>query len=611
MSSTITSNDTTTQAAPRWDLDSIFPGGSASGKFVEFRKRLTLDLETAEKQAETLPRGTDTAARSAWIPFVLLLQDLGVRLSTASSYTGCLTSQDVHDDAAHAMAAQMDLLKSRWQGLSTALESFAIALDDATWSDWLEDERLTEIHFYLDELRTRGREKMAPELERLAQQLAVDGYHAWEHLYDRIAGDLTVEFAAEGEPRTISLGQLAMYLSNSQRDIRREAFVKLEEAWESRASLAAMALNNQGGFRLSLYAKRGWDSYLQEPLNLGRIGRETLDAMWDAVRDAVPRLVPYIEAKKTLLGIDEFRWYDQTAPVGGTGRTFGFAEAGQVIRDRLAGFSSDMASFTDKALAERWIEAENRPGKAGGGFCTDFPTHRATRIFMTWGGEYDHLMTLAHELGHAYHGWVLRDAPYFNQQYPMNLAETASTFNELCVTDAALHAASDPSERLMLLDQKLGNAYVFFCNLRARFLFDCAFYEERAGGMVPRARLDELMLASQREAFGGTLHDPDGLHPLFWCSKLHFYITGYPFYNWPYVFGYLFANGVYDRAQKEGPAFADGYRRLLADTGSMTSEEVAQKHLGVDLANRDFWDAAVERILADVEPFVNQARDAG
>ena len=373
MSSTITSNDTTTQAAPRWDLDSIFPGGSASGEFVEFRKRLTLDLETAEKQAETLPRGTDTAARSAWIPFALLLQDLGVRLSTASSYTGCLTSQDVHDDAAHAMAAQMDLLKSRWQGLSTTLESFAIVLDDDAWSDWLKDERLTEIHFYLDELRTRGREKMAPELERLAQQLAVDGYHAWEHLYDRMAGDLTVEFAANGEPRTISLGQLAMYLSNSQRDTRREAFVKLEEAWESRASLAAMALNNQGGFRLSLYANRGWDSYLQEPLNLGRIGRETLDAMWDAVRDAVPRLVPYIEAKKTLLGIDEFRWYDQTAPVGGTGRTFGFAEAGQVIRDQLAGFSSDMASFTDKALAERWVEAENRPGKAGGGSAPTSP----------------------------------------------------------------------------------------------------------------------------------------------------------------------------------------------------------------------------------------------
>jgi oligoendopeptidase F len=275
---------------------------------------------------------------------------------------------------------------------------------------------------------------------------------------------------------------------------------------------------------------------------------------------------------------------------------------------QLADFSTEMAEFTRRALELQWVEAENRPGKGAGGFCTGFPTHGETRIFMTWGGEYDHLMTLAHELGHAYHGWVLREAPFFAQRYPMNLAETASTFNELRVTDAALAATSEPRERLMLLDQKLTNGLVFFCNLRARFLFDRAFYAERAAGLVPRRRLDELMVESQRKAFGGLLAEPDGFHPLFWASKLHFYLTSNPFYNFPYTFGFLFANGVYDRARQEGKKFAASYRNLLCDTGSMTTEQVAQKHLGVDLTKLEFWEAATARVLADVQPFVELAK---
>jgi oligoendopeptidase F len=223
---------------------------------------------------------------------------------------------------------------------------------------------------------------------------------------------------------------------------------------------------------------------------------------------------------------------------------------------------------------------------------------------MTYAPNYEGLSVLAHEFGHAYHGQVLRDEPSFARGYPMTLAETASIFNELRVADAALACAANDSEKLALLDQRLQSAQTFFCNIRARYLFDSRFYAERAKGVVERARLSEIMCDAQRDAFGGLLSDPDGLHPLFWASKLHFFITGMPFYNFPYTFGYLFANGVYDRAVKEGPAFAADYRALLADTGRMSTEDVAEKHLGVDLTRREFWDTAVERALSDIEPFL-------
>ena len=158
----------------------------------------------------------------------------------------------------------------------------------------------------------------------------------------------------------------------------------------------------------------------------------------------------------------------------------------------------------------------------------------------------------------------------------------------------------------MLLDQKIQSAYVLFCDIYTRYLFDCQFYEERKLGVVGTERLNELMIECQKKAFGNLLDD-SGYHPLFWASKLHFFITEAPFYNYPYTFGYLFATGVYQRAKSEGSSFAEGYRSLLMDTGSMTTEQVAQKHLGADLSQEKFWQEAVDNALADVDDFVELA----
>jgi oligoendopeptidase F len=217
------------------------------------------------------------------------------------------------------------------------------------------------------------------------------------------------------------------------------------------------------------------------------------------------------------------------------------------------------------------------------------------------------MMTLAHELGHLYHSFVLKDREPFAQHYPMTLAETASTFNELLVTDAALAESTDPQEKLMLLDQKLQQPFVMFCDLRSRFLFEKSFTAERVNGSMDKERLNELMVAAQKEAFGDIL-DQSGFHPLFWASKLHFHISEFGFYNFPYTFGFLFAGGVYNRASEEGKQFANKYRAMLADTGVMTTEEVAKKHLDVDLTNETFWTEAVNRSIADVDDFVKLAK---
>ena len=595
--------------APTWDLESVFPGGSQSEEFKAFRDKVKKSLDDAGRMLAGLPRTLDSTGADAWEEFILQLQSLAEDIELIVSFAQCLTSQDVGDDTAHSIEGEGDLYMSEWEKLKTGLEALSLQQSDANWQRLVSSDRLKGIRFFLDEIRDNARRKMPAELESLALDLSVSGYHAWNRLYDKMAGILRVSLVEDGETNTVSLGQLATKMSHADRSVRAQAFAKLTEAWQSRADLAAMTLNAQAGFRLALYRRRGWESPLYEPLTMARLTQESLDAMWSVVARATERLAPYIDAKKRLLGIDKFLWYDEMAPCGKTGRLYSYDEAAKFVIDNVADFSTQLAEFCRMAIDKRWIEAENRPGKAGGGYCTTLGSLRQSRIFMTYANTYEHLLTLAHELGHAYHQYVLSETPFFATWYPMTLAETASTFTELLVIDAALQACDDLQEKLMLLDQKLQQAYTMFCNLHCRYVFDNAFYAERARGIVSKDRLCQIMVDAQRQSFGSLL-DESGYHPLFWASKLHFFATDVPYYNFPYTFGYLFAGGVYDRARTEGRAFADKYRALLADTGNMKTEDVAAKHLGVDLTRESFWEDAVNRSIADVESFVRLAGKA-
>jgi oligoendopeptidase F len=587
----------------RWDMDSLFPGGSSSKEFENFRKAIAADLKKAEDILAGLPRALTDDTAEAWIKFLLMIQDLDKRLNHASSFAFCLTAQDVNDDRAMIAVEELTSKEATLETIKTGIEEFAIGVEDDAWNNLLSDKRVAGTLFYWNEKRRNARLKMEPKLEKLATELAVSGYHAWNRLYTKMAGDLRAEFAEAGRTETLSMGQLANKMSSPDREIRRQAFEKLEATWESTEALAAMELNSLAGFRLSLYKARGWPSPLFEPMLLGRVQEETVNAMWDAVAGGLDRMADYIDAKKKLLGIDRFRWYDQIAPAGKVEKTFAYDEAADFVVTHLGSFSQAMGELARKAIDERWIEAEDRSGKMAGGFCAGLPMAKQSRIFMTYSGSYSEMMTLAHELGHAYHSWVLKDRDYYGRHYTMLLAETASTFNEMLVTDAALGIADSDSERLSLVDRKLHEHLAMFCNIRSRFIFETNFYEERKRGPVPKERLKELMVDAQKQAFGRILAD-DGHHPLFWASKMHFSETGVPFYNFPYTFGHLFAGGIYDRARKEGPEFAGSYRNLLADTGSMTCEEVAKKHLGVDLATKGFWTDAVKRALGDVDLFI-------
>jgi oligoendopeptidase F len=260
-----------------------------------------------------------------------------------------------------------------------------------------------------------------------------------------------------------------------------------------------------------------------------------------------------------------------------------------------------MGNFAKKACLDKWIEASDRSGKRPGGYCVPFPRAKQSRIFMTYSGTMVNLSTLAHELGHAYHNAMVEDLPSFAQHYRMNVAETASTFAEQIISDALLQQSKTREEKLKILADRIQRSVVFMMNIRARFLFETQFYEKRKTQFLSSHELCSLMQKSQEMAYSNALST---WHPYFWASKLHFYFTSVPFYNFPYTFGYLFSLGLYMQAKKKGPQFANSYDELLKETGMMSVEELAKKHLGIDLTQITFWKEAAKAATSDVEEFL-------
>ncbi|MFE5426982.1 M3 family oligoendopeptidase [Peribacillus simplex] len=580
-----------------WDLDIFFKGGSSSKEFLIFLDEINDEVKELDRLVSNInPAGND---ESSLIKAFDLFKNTNMKSTQARAFIGCLEAQNAQDKKAGQLRIKQMKIVASLKMVLSKLDEKLIQLDDAFFKKILEKETLNELKFVLNERREKAKEKLSVKEESLITQLAMDGFEGWSQMYDTIVGSMTIPYKGE----KLSVGQAANKFSDPDKRNRKELFTAWEQAWEEKSDLFARTLNHLAGFRLSVNEKRGWDDILKEPLEIGRMKKETLESMWNVIADHKEPLVRFLERKAELLDLDKLSWADLDAPLAVTAesKVMDYQEGADFIIQQFSKFGSQLANFTQKAFEDSWIEAEDRPGKRPGGFCTGFPLNKQSRIFMTYSGTPSNVSTLAHELGHAFHSYAMRDIHPLNRSYAMNVAETASTFAEMVVADAAVKEAASEEEKLVLLEDKIQRSVALLMNIHARYLFETRFYDERKQGYVSAERLNELMVDAQKEAYGDALSD---YNPTFWASKLHFYITGVPFYNFPYTFGYLFSLGIYANALKEPAGFEEKYIALLKDTGSMKVEDLAEKHLGVDLKTRDFWEEAVNACMEDVEEFL-------
>ncbi|MGM0852314.1 MAG: M3 family oligoendopeptidase [Bacillota bacterium] len=580
-----------------WDLDVFFKGGSES---PEFRKHLdTIEKKKNDFAENALAFHPPQSAKDADLVWNLIeeAKEVMLYLRQAGAFVSCLEAQNMHDRKADSLRGEVTSISADFSSTFTKFQQQLSECREEVWNELLQHDQLSEITFVLNEWRQKAKDKLSSTEESLIQALAVDGYHGWGQMYDTIVGTMEIEH----DGKKLSVGQANNLLSSPDANTRKEVFEKLEKAWEQNEELFARTLNHLGGFRLNVYKKRGWDELMKEPLEYNRMKQETLDAMWGAISKNKQPFVQYLDRKAKLIGKDRLDWYDLDGPVAESTSTMSYDEGAKFILKQFSRFGEEMAQFAEKAFENQWIEAEDRSGKRPGGFCTSFPLSDQSRIFMTYSGSMSNVSTLAHELGHAFHSYALKPMHTLNRNYAMNVAETASTFAEMIVADAAVKEAETKAEKIALVEDKLQRSVAFFMNIHARFLFETRFYEERKRGIVSADKLNELMVDAQKEAFSDSIGE---VHPRFWASKLHFYITGVPFYNFPYTFGYLFSLSIYAKALESDESYEDKYMALLRDTAVMNVEELAMKHLGEDITKEAFWEKGIKLCIADVEEFL-------
>lgn len=571
----------------RWDLDAVFPGGSQSPEFSQF-------LANVQKQID---EWVISSKGKVTKESVLQMQQIDMHLSHAKNFADCLAAQNIQDQKAAQLVAAVTNLFAAYQTAAGHVEKQLASLNEEQFTHLLKDPELRAVAFVLTEKRHLAKEKLSVEQEAVINELSVDGFHGWSQLYDTVVGHITVSIQEDKEVRHLSVNQAYNLLTSPERPKRQKIFQAWEDAWKGHASLCAQALNHLAGFRLKRNQKRGWKSILKEPLQLNRVSEKTLQTMWKTINENKAPFLDFLRKKAQKLGVDKLSWHDLNVPSIPIETKFPYEKALPFLVEECERFHPQLGTFVRKSIAQKTLEVEDRAEKQAGGFCAALPLMKQSRIFMTYSDTPENFLTLAHELGHAYHNEKLFPLPGFVQDPPMTLAETASTFLEQVLFDAMMRAARSENEKNSFLESKVERSILFFMNIQARYLFELAFYNEREKGFVSENRLSELMVDSQKKAYGDVLGE---YHPHFWASKGHFYHPTMPFYNFPYTFGYLFSLGLYHRALQDTASFMKKYDALLEDTARMTVEDLVKKHLVEDITQPAFWQSALNIAINEV-----------
>ncbi len=582
---------------PTWDLTSYFPA-FAGPEHTRIEAELTTDLARALERAGALDALTD-ATEGEWERVVIEYEGLVQRLSHLSSYVGCLSAADARDERYAVAEARLNVARASGEKLEIELRRALSSVDEAGFARFVARPAIAHAAYVLGRLRIEAKARMQPALEGLAADLGTDGIMAWGRLYDGLTGRLAFTMKwPDGRSETLPVSQRRSLMADADRAVRRAAFEHGNEAFRGVSETLAAALNHIAGTRITLNARRGVAHFLDVALHQAAITRKTLDAMLEAIADRIEVPRRGFARKARAMGLAAASWYDLEAPLPlpDAGR-IPYERGVELVRGAFGRAYPRLARHFDDMLARRWIDAAPSHTKRPGAFCTGSERTGETRVFMTYQGALGDVSTLAHEVGHAFHAEVLRSRKPLERQYPMTLAETASTFAEAILADGLLADGSmSGAQRALLLGKVVSDGAAFLLDVPTRFFFEKSFYEERARGEVTASRLSELMVAAQRAQFGDTLARGEE-DPLFWASKLHFFIPDVTFYNFPYTFGYLLSRGMYALFLQDGAPFLARYEAFLDGSGRAMAHEVARATIGCDLESSTFWADAIDTLV--------------
>ena len=593
---------------PRWDMTNVYPSLESkefAAAFQDYKAQVAALKRFFDSKLSRL--GPRTPA-STLAPLVGQAIDRINRIQTLSGtinpFIYAYVSTNSHDAVAKRIQSEYDQASLPMAELFVRFRAWLGKLGPKLNQITKKNESARAHAFMLREAALQSRYQMSDELESLAAELSLSGGSAFEKLQETVTSQLTVDFELDGKMRKMPMPALINLRSHPDENTRRRGYEAENKAWDSVKETLSACLNGVKGEAGSLNKRRGRKDAVHSALDAARIDRKTLEAMLGAMQASFPMFRRYFKAKARKLGKEKLAWWDIFAPVGKKDKVYSFEEARDFVLDNFGKFSPELRAYAQHAFEKRWIAAEQREGKSGGGFCMGVSAVKESRILVNFDGSFDQVSTIAHELGHAYHNECAyaADKTELQQLTPMTLAETASTMCETVVTEAVLAATKDPQEELAILEAQIAGAAQVVVDIYSRYLFETEVFERRKKAELSADEFCEIMERAQKATYGDGL-DERYLQKYMWTWKPHYYSPSLSFYNFPYAFGLLFATGLYAIYQQRGSAFVEDYKKLLASTGEASAASLA-KRFGIDIRSRKFWEDSLAVIGKRIDRFV-------
>lgn len=576
-----------------WNLDVLYTSYN-SPEFIQDSQDFASRIEALNVLAKSLPEKLDSAKAHEVLEELTQFNLLSRKLF---AYISLKASTNTTDAETTAWDNRLSNLESQASKALTALKKALATVDLEACQD---DDLIMQHTFYIEELKKQSKHMLSDEVEEAISKMELNASSAWNSLQSYMTSTVEIPFKDE----SLTLSSIRNLAYSPDPEIRKEAFYAELKGYEKIKDAIAFALNSIKGEANTIAELRGYSSVLDMTLTASRMQKETLDAMLSAMKKYLPEFHRYLKHKAKLLNHPNgLPFYDLFAPMEcKEAKTFTIEEAKDYLIKNFDTFSSEVSNVVKQAYDESWIDFYPRKGKVGGAFCSNLPFLKQSRVLTNFDGSLSDVVTLAHELGHAYHGSKIQNHTPLNTRYSMPVAETASTFNETIIMNAAIRDAASTEEKAMLIESMLQDVTQIICDIYSRYLFESEVIERRKEQFLFSSDLEEIMLKAQKEAYGDGL-DPDTLHPFMWVCKSHYYSAQLNFYNFPYAFGGLFAKGLYAQFLKEGKSFVSKYNDLLYATTISSCEDVA-KMAGIDLTKEDFWISSLEIMKDYIDQFI-------
>jgi pepF/M3 family oligoendopeptidase len=581
-----------------WSLDVLYKGFE-DPSYKEDRER----LETLTKEVSLFSDSLASAAKEEEatllkaVDYLEQYQLLGTKLSY---YVALRQSVNTSDSQTVNEMNAIERITSLSSKPMAVIQKFIAGIE--RMDDYLEKyPKLKEYEYLFTEMKKEAKHLLGDDVEEVIAKLNISAGSAWSSMHSFLTSTLEVEYRGN----TITLPEVRNKAHDEDVEVRKDAYAAELNAYEKIKDAISFSLNNIKTQVNTICELRGYESPLAMTLMQSKMKRETLDAMLEAIKEALPSFHKYLKHKAKIMGYTNgLPWYEMFAPIGESNTKFTTEESKEYLVKHFRGFADDLADMVEEAYDNEWIDFYPRKGKVGGAFCENMPFVKQSRILSNFTGALNDVVTLAHELGHAYHGLNIQEHLPLNVNYSMPVAETASTFNEALIMEAAINE-TEGREKIALIESQLQDVTQIICDIYSRFLFESAVFEKSKTGFLFADELKDMMLEAQKEAYGDGL-DHDYLHPYMWVLKGHYYSENLSFYNFPYAFGGLFARGLYEKYKVEGDAFVAKYRALLNATTIMSVEDAA-KQAEINLEDPQFWRTSLHTVEDLIEEFVRLA----